>query len=346
MTTAELARTGRQFALSIDRVWLLIGAVFVLLLIFDPDQAPKSLRDLGGSLVHIAPYLLLAVGAAAYTSASGADSLIARAFHGKTAIMVAFAALFGALSPFCSCGVIPIIAALLAMGVPLAPVMAFWLSSPLMDPTMFLVTVGEIGLDFAIAKTLFAILMGLWGGYAIMALSGRPMLANPLREGVGDGGCCAKSVVRAPKQVHWTIWDDPERLGKFRTEAVKTFFFLLKWLSLAYLLESLFVAYVPTEAIAAQAGGGGVLSIVLAALLGLPLYINGYAAVALVGGLMDQGLGPGAAMAFVMSGGVSCIPAAVGVWALVKRPVFALYVALGLTGAVAAGLAFQLWTAL
>lgn len=344
MTTAELARTGRQFALSIDRVWLLIGAVFVLLLIFDPDQAPKTLRDVGGSLAHIAPYLLLAVGAAAYASASRADTLIARAFQGKTALMVVLASLFGALSPFCSCGVIPIIAALLSMGVPLAPVMAFWLSSPLMDPTMFLVTMGEIGLDFAVAKTLFAIMMGLWGGYAIMLLSGRAMLANPLREGIGDGGCCAKSVVRTPAEIHWTVWDDAERRQKFRTVGTKTFFFLLKWLTLAYLLESLFVAYIPTEAIAAHAGSGGPLSIVLAALLGLPLYINGYAAVALVGGLMDQGLGPGAAMAFVMSGGVSCIPAAVGVWALVKKPLFALYVVLGLTGAIAAGFAYQLWT--
>ena len=39
--------------------------------------------------------------------------------------MIAAAALFGSLSPFCSCGVIPIVAGLLGVGVPLAPVMAF-----------------------------------------------------------------------------------------------------------------------------------------------------------------------------------------------------------------------------
>ncbi len=50
--------------------------------------------------------------------------------------MVVAAALFGALSPFGSCGVIPLIATRRAMGAPLAPVMAFWLASPVMDPSM------------------------------------------------------------------------------------------------------------------------------------------------------------------------------------------------------------------
>lgn len=48
--------------------------------------------------------------------------------------------LFGSLSPLCSCGVVPVIAALLATGVPLAPVMAFLIASPIMDPVMFILT--------------------------------------------------------------------------------------------------------------------------------------------------------------------------------------------------------------
>ncbi len=44
--------------------------------------------------------------------------------------MILTAALFGALPPFCSCGVIPLIAALMAAGAPLPAVMAFWLASP------------------------------------------------------------------------------------------------------------------------------------------------------------------------------------------------------------------------
>ena len=45
------------------------------------------------------------------------------------------------------------VAALLAIGVPLPAVMAFWLASPLMDPSMFVLTAGVLGTEFAIGKT-------------------------------------------------------------------------------------------------------------------------------------------------------------------------------------------------
>lgn len=346
MTTLEMARESRRFVLSIDRVWLVFIAVFAALALFDPAQASQSVGDVLRSMAHIAPYLLLAITAAAYTTASSADQLIARAFQGRTSAMVVLAAVFGAVSPFCSCGVIPLIAALLAMGVPIAPVMAFWLASPLMDPSMFLVTAGEIGVDFAVAKTLLAVGLGLWGGFGVMLLSnGTRLLDNPLKPGVGDGGCGASSV-RTPSAVVWRFWDDAARREKFMREALRSFLFLAKWLTLAYLMESLFIAWIPAEKVAAYAGGGSVISIVAAAMLSLPLYLNGFAAIPLISTLMDAGMAPGAAMAFVMGGGVSCIPAAIGVFALVRLPVFLSYAALGLTGAMASGLAYQLWVTL
>jgi uncharacterized membrane protein YraQ (UPF0718 family) len=54
-------------------------------------------------------------------------------------------------------------------------------------------------------------------------------------------------------------------------------------------------------------------------------------------------MNPGAAMAFVIAGGVSSIPAAVAVWALVKPRVFAAYIVFALIGAFAAGL---IWSAI
>ena len=130
---------------SLDRVALAIGALIAGLALFAPPQALASLRFTTASLFEVAPFLLGSVAVAAYAKASGADAVIARAFTGRLPAMIVLAALIGALSPFCSCGVIPLIAALLSMGVPLPPVMAFWLASPLMDPTMFVLTVGTLG---------------------------------------------------------------------------------------------------------------------------------------------------------------------------------------------------------
>ncbi len=54
-------------------------------------------------------------------------------------------------------------------------------------------------------------------------------------------------------------------------------------------------------------------------------------------------MAPGAGMAFLVAGGVTSIPAAMAVWALARPPVFALYIALSLSGAFTIGLVFQLW---
>ncbi|MCB1815863.1 MAG: permease, partial [Candidatus Competibacteraceae bacterium] len=125
MTTLKLALNDwPQRALRIDRVWLTIAVLFAGLALLNPIQAGSSIEFTLQALWDVLPFLLLSIAIAAYAKASGADNLIARAFQGRTLPMITFAAAMGALSPFCSCGVIPLIAALLAMGVPLAPVMA------------------------------------------------------------------------------------------------------------------------------------------------------------------------------------------------------------------------------
>ena len=93
--------------------------------------------------------------------------------------MIVLAALVGGLAPFCSCEVIPFIAALLALGTPVSAVMAFWLSSPLIDPAAFLITAGALGWPFAIGKTAAAVGVGLMGGFAMQAAVRAGFFANP-----------------------------------------------------------------------------------------------------------------------------------------------------------------------
>lgn len=325
-----------------QRVWLASAAILAIVAIFDSTQAEESLKFTLAALRHTAPFLLLSIGIAAWAGATGADNLIARAFTGSPLLMIGLAALAGGLSPFCSCGVIPLIAALLAMGVPLSAVMAFWLASPVMDPSMFLLTTGVLDLEFAVAKTLTAVSLGVFGGFVVHLLSRSGALTDPLRDGIGNGGC-GGSKIRAPQEVVWKFWSDPERRAKFGREAWKTTLFLGKWLTLAFVLESLMLAWVPAETITALLGGTGVAPIAIATVVGVPAYLNGYAALPLVGGLIEQGMAPGAGLAFLVAGGVTSLPAAIAVWALVKPRVFGLYVVLSLTGAFTAGVLFQLY---
>ena len=320
--------------------------LFAALLALTPAQAAASLVFTVDAIVYIAPFLIASVAIAASTKATGLDRQMAAVFSGRQAPVIVAAALFGALSPFCSCGVVPIIAALLAAGVPLAPVMAFWIASPLMDPEMFVLMAPVMGLEFTIAKTLAAFMIGLAAGFATHALTRRAVFADPLRPfDAGCGGCGAPGLGDSPEIV-WAFWRDGRRRALFGAEARTTGWFLFKWLTLAFVLESLMVAYVPAEAIARYLGGDSVWAIPAAAVVGVPAYLNGYAAIPTVSALVDMGMAPGAGLAFMVAGGVTSIPAAMAVFALVKRPVFLWYLALGLGGSLAAGGAYQAYVAI
>ncbi len=331
-----------------DWAWVVILAIPAALAVLAPEALWPTIEFAGRAIGHTGIFIVFAVMAVAYMKATGAENLLARAFEGRETRMIVLAALMGGLSPFCSCEVIPFIAALLAVGAPLSAVMAFWLSSPLMDPAMFLITSGELGLPFALAKTAAAVGLGLFGGFTVKALAGSALFANPLKKAPVKSCGCSSSANSCSTdtpfsgQVVWKFWPDPERRATFRDTALENILFLGKWLLLAYLIEALMIRYIPAELIAQVLGGTGLQPVVLGALVGAPAYLNGYAAVPLVAGLLEQGMAQGAAMSFVIAGGVSSIPAAVAVWALVKPRVFGAYLGLAIVGSIIAGVSWGL----
>jgi uncharacterized membrane protein YraQ (UPF0718 family) len=76
----------------------------------------------------------------------------------------------------------------------------------------------------------------------------------------------------------------------------------------------------------------------LAALVGVPLYLTNISALPIVSGLLAQGMEPGAAIAFLIAGPVTTIPAMTAVWGIVHPRVFFLYLSIGLIGAIILGL--------
>ena len=81
-------------------------------------------------------------------------------------VAIILATAVGAFSPFCSCGVIPVVAALLIGGVPLAPVMSFWIASPSMDPEIFFLSVATIGWELAAWRLGSTLVLSLGAGLA------------------------------------------------------------------------------------------------------------------------------------------------------------------------------------
>ena len=340
MSESTLPQVRDRFAVlrKADPVWLIVAAIPLLVLAVDPkttDVLSTAISAFSGTL----PYMAIAIALIAGLKATGAEGVVGAAFQGKETRMILLAALIGGLAPFCSCEVIPFIAALLAMGTPLSAVMAFWLSSPLMDPAGFAITTGALGIEFAIGKTAAAVGVGLAGGFIVKGLLSSGVFANPLKQRKSSGCCSCGPNPLSGKPV-WKFWKHAERRETFRATAFDQALFLGKWLAFAYLLEGLLIHHVPAEQVASLVGGSGIWPIMIGALVGMPAYLNSYAAPGLVEGLMTQGMGAGAAMSFLVAGGVSSIPAMAAVFALVRREVFALYMALGVSGAIVSGLIF------
>ncbi len=368
MTTINLAQNNRKLHFvsafsKVDKVYLMIILIFAALAIFDTTQfAPLGKLTLL-NLAHTTPYMLFAILLICGLKATGAETMVASAFKGRENRMIVLAALLGGLAPFCSCEVIPFIAGLLAIGTPLSPIMAFWLSSPLIDPPTLLITAGVLGWKFAIAKAVVAVSIGLMGGFVMKFFLAAGYFKNPLkpRRGVAgssnasgseccgtvaiaetpgncssDNSCCDTASLPYEKPV-WRFWSERTRVNVFRFEFKYNILFLLKWMLFAYTLESLMIHYIPAEAIAFVVGGNGIFPIIVSALVGIPAYLNSYIAPPLVSGLMEQGMSAGSGMAFIVAGAVSSIPAMTAVFALVRRQVFAIYGLLGFSGAVLAG---------
>lgn len=319
--------------------WAVIVALLIGVAILDAGNFTNVITFAIKALVHTSQFIAFAVLLLAFLKATGAEVMVARAFEGREIRMIFLAALFGGLAPFCSCEVIPFIAGLLALGAPLSAVMAFWLSSPLIDPPTLLITAGALGWPFAIGKAVAAVALGLFGGFIVKALMSQGGFSNPLKERKASG-CCGCGPKLDGKPV-WKFWTEAPRREVFRHELISNGVFLLKWLSLAYVLEALLVSYVPADLIAGLVGGQGVVPIAISALVGMPAYLNSYVAPPLLAGLMEQGMSAGAAMSFMIAGAVSSIPAMTAVWSLVKPRVFATYLSLGVVGAILSGLVFQ-----
>ncbi len=350
-----------------DFVLIGLACLFAALWIYGPNQAIATARYVARELAEIGPWLFASVCIAAAARATGLDQLAAKAFKGRESRMIIVASVIGVALPFCSCGVIPLVAGLLSAGVPLAPVMAFWISSPLMDPTQFFIASGVLGIGFASAKILSAVAMGMLSGFGTMMLVRAGWLDAPAALRINarsTRSCCgSKPAVTAPPPaksccgsaktvsgaslaapnpiVLWRFWTDAARAQRFLTTATSTGWFLVRWLAVAYALESLMVSWLPTNLVGQWLGAGaGPLAVPLAVAIGIPVYLNSFAAIPFVSGLIGLGVSPATGLAFMLATSATGFPAMVAVWALVKPRAFALYIGFAITGSLLAGYAY------
>jgi uncharacterized membrane protein YraQ (UPF0718 family) len=116
------------------------------------------------SFLHIWPYLVITIPFAVAIQLSGISKYISRIMGYNPYVSILLATILGAFSPLCSCGVIPVIASLLIGGVPLAPVMSFWIASPSMDPEIFFLSASVLGIKMSVWRLVATFVISLTAG--------------------------------------------------------------------------------------------------------------------------------------------------------------------------------------
>lgn len=317
-----------------------LGLILAVVLATEPVLATARFVITG--LINASPLVIPGVLLAAWIAASGAGDHIARVFSGHLVVTVISASLAGALLPVCGITVLPLMAGLLASRVPLAPVMAFWLASPVTGPPMFAATAATLGWEFAMAKMIAAIGLGVFGGLVTGLLQGASWASQPLREN-GVVGKLGAPCGQGSEGVRLDFWTEAGRRARFAREALSITRLILLVLAPAFAAEYWLNALLSPEALSPFVGADSAFAVPLAVLVGAPAYVDGYVALPLTRALMEAGMAPGAAMAFLVAGGVVSIWGALAIAPVLKLRPFLLYLALAVSGSMLAGWLFQLW---
>ncbi|MEM7206581.1 MAG: permease [Pseudomonadota bacterium] len=314
------------------------GIALILLLAIYPHETGQMLIFALENMLYMVPVISIGVFLAAYVAATGATAVIAKAFTGKRSLwMIFLASLIGAILPVCGISVLPLIAGLLAAGVPLAAIMAFWLASPITSPSMLAVTVGILGWEFAIGKTLAAVGVGIFGGLITVLVQRNQWFAHPAKLN-SIPSCDNEQSCRVDNQsLRWNFWSSAARRATFFETTLYTGKLMLGWLTVAFMAEYWLKLFLSADSLSQVVGNEQFYAVPLAAVIGAPLYLDGYAALPLVRGLIENGMAVGAAMAFLVAGGITSAWAAIPVYALVRLPVFFLYIVLAVICAMLAG---------
>jgi uncharacterized membrane protein YraQ (UPF0718 family) len=322
-------------------IWLAAGLAAAAAAALVPIGAAETARFVAASLWSVSPLVVPGIVVSAWVSASGGTAGIARAFEGRLAWTVLAASAVGAVTPVCGITVLPLMAGLLASGVPLAPVLAFWLSSPVTDPAMFATTAATLGWTFAIAKTLAALGLGLLGGAATAGAGVRSWIGPALRSSRLVAGLGARNAC-APQSFDGAVWATTGGRARMVRELWWMSRLVVICLVPAFAAEHLLHQLLGPEALAAAVGTDAWWAVPLAVFVGAPAYLDGYAALPLIRGLMDHGMAPGAAMAFVVSGSAVSIWGAMAIFPVLRLRPFLVYLALAVIGSLLAGWAYAL----
>jgi uncharacterized membrane protein YraQ (UPF0718 family) len=209
------------------------------------------------------------------------------------------AALFGAITPFCSCSSIPLFISFLKAGAPLGVTFSFLVTSPLINEYLVILMLGTFGWKVTLLYVAFGMGMGIAAGGII----GKMRMEGHLEQDIIDPG-------NLPGQAHKGL-SFAGRLKFGWDEASSIIRKIWIWIVIGVGIGAIIHNYVPQESIHAVMEKTGIWSVPIATILGVPLYGSCAAIVPVAVVLFEKGIPLGTALAFMMAMAALSLPEAI-----------------------------------
>lgn len=251
---------------------------------------------------------------------------ILRRFHGIWANCLA--ALLGTVTPFCSCSSIPLFIGFTSAGLPIGVTFSFLISSPLVDLGSLVLLMSIFGWKIAVTYVVVGLVLAVVGGTLIEKLHMEKYVEDFIK-GASNIDIEAPNLSRRERMTY-------AREQVFAT-VKKVFWYIIIGVGIGALIHN----WIPTEWIQAVLGENNPFSVLIATIVGIPMYADIFGTIPIAEALFAKGVGIGTVLSFMMGVTALSLPAMIMIKKAIKPKLLALFIGIVAVGIIIIGYLFN-----
>ncbi len=252
-------------------------------------------------------------------------------FHGIGANTVA--ALLGTITPFCSCSSIPLFIGFTSAGLPIGVTFSFLISSPMVDLGSLLLLMSIFGAKVAVIYVIVGLIIAVIGGSLIEKMGmGKYVESFILTAGSVD--------IESPDLTR------KDRLIYAKEQMLSTFKKVIPYILIGVGIGAIIHNWIPEEWVGTVLGSKNPFGVVLATLIGVPMYADIFGTIPIAEALFYKGAQLGTVLSFMMAVTTLSLPSMIMLRKAVKPKLLAFFIAICTIGIITVGYLFNAFQAL
>lgn len=238
-------------------------------------------------------------------------------------------ALLGTVTPFCSCSSIPLFMGFTGAGLPIGVTFSFLISSPMVDLGSLVLLTSIFGLKIALFYVIFGLFLAVIGGTIIEKMHLEDSVAEFIRQ--------AKAV-----QLDGQELSSRERLVFAKDQVVDTFKKVFPYILVGVAIGALIHNWLPQLWIEKVLGSQNPFSVVLATMIGVPIYADIFGTIPVAEALLSKGAQLGTVLSFMMAVTTLSLPSMIMLKKALKPKLLAVFIAICSFGIILIGYLFNM----